>query len=76
MIQQTATFPMELFLLMGDNYIGNDQVGRVMHGKRKKLEMNLGKAGCRSLWKKFSNSLADVGVGREVIMYARRPFDE
>jgi len=76
MIQKTATFPMELFLLMGDNYIGNDKVGRVMHGKRKKLEMNLGKAGCSTLWKKFSNSLADVGVGREVILYARRPFDE
>jgi SAM-dependent methyltransferase len=76
MIQKTATFPMELFLLMGDNYIGNDKVGRVMHGKRKKLEMNLGKAGCSTLWQKFSNSLADVGVGREVILYARRPFDE
>ncbi len=75
-IRKTGTFPMELFLLMGDNYVGDDKVGRVMHGKRKKLEMNLRKAGCSTLWQKFYSSLADVEVGREVVMYARRPFDD
>ncbi len=75
-LHKTATFPMELFLLMGDNYVGNNPFGRIIHGKRKNLEMNLMKAGCGPLWKKFYNSLADVEVGREVVMYARRPFDE
>ncbi|MEC4671854.1 MAG: class I SAM-dependent methyltransferase [Nitrospirota bacterium] len=72
-IHKTATFPMELFLLMGDNYVGNDQLGRAMHGKRKKLELSLWRAGYDALWEKVYDGLADVGVGREVVMYARRP---
>lgn len=72
-LHETATFPMELFLLMGDNYIGNNQVGRAMHAKRKQLEMNMTKAGCSALWEKVYSSLAELKIGREVVLYARRP---
>lgn len=27
-IEITSTFPLELFLLMGDNYIGNNEIGK------------------------------------------------
>ncbi len=75
-LHETATFPMELFLLMGDNYIGNNQIGRTMHAKRKQLEMNMAKAGCSPLWEKVYASLAELKIGREVVLYARRPESE
>lgn len=75
-LHETATFPMELFLLMGDNYIGNNQIGRAMHAKRKQLEVNMLKAGCSALWEKVYASLAELKVGREVVLYARRPWSE
>ena len=40
-----ATFPIDMFLLMGDNYVGNDALGRQCHGKRVALERNLAAAG-------------------------------
>lgn len=75
-LHETATFPMELFLLMGENYIGNNHVGRAMHAKRKQLEMNMLKAGCSPLWEKVYASLAKLKIGREVVLYARRPWSE
>ena len=39
-VNTEATFPIDLFLMMGDNYVGNDEVGRACHGKRKTLEIN------------------------------------
>lgn len=44
-----ATFPIDLFLLMGDNYIDNDALGRACHLKRKKFEAALDAAGFSAL---------------------------
>ena len=43
MVHKTATFPMEFFLMMGDDYLDNDLVGRICHEKRMSFEMNLKK---------------------------------
>ncbi len=72
----TATFPMELFLLMGDNYVGNDEVGRRMHERRKRLEMALAKGGQSKLKNDIYANFAALGVGREAVVYARRTEDE
>lgn len=69
----TATFPMELFLLMGDNYIGNDEVGRAMHAKRKNLEMTLNRTQHSQLKQQLYSSLADLKMGREIVLYASKP---
>ena len=37
----TTDFPMELFLLMGEDYVGNDKVGSRCHQKRMKFELNI-----------------------------------
>lgn len=71
-IEKTATFPMELFLLMGDNYVGNDTVGRAMHARRKALEMNLTQGGRGDLKQAFYAGLASRGLGREIVAYAGR----
>jgi len=40
-VLRTTDFPMELFLLMGEDYIGNDEVGSKCHQKRMQFELSL-----------------------------------
>ena len=58
---------------MGDDYIGNDALGRLCHGKRKTFERNLHSAGLGSLKRELYRQLGKLGIGREVVAIARRP---
>jgi len=69
---QEATFPIDIFLLMGDNYVGNDMLGRQCHAKRKILEQNLAKAGLTDLKRRLSQAFASMNIGREVQVIGRR----
>lgn len=71
-IYKEATFPIDMFLLMGDNYIENDEQGRICHGKRKKFELNLANAGMSKIKQKLYQSMAECGLGREVVLFARK----
>ena len=71
-IFREATFPIDLFLLMGDNYVGNDALGRQCHGKRMALEKNLRAAGLTELNRKLYRAMADLAIGREIIIYGRK----
>lgn len=71
-IHQTCTFPIDLFLLIGDNYVGNDSVGRQCHERRKKFEHNLRTAGMNDLKQKLYESLAALNIGREIVMVAEK----
>jgi len=64
---RTTSFPMELFLLMGDDYVENDEVGSMCHQKRMNFELALPKNIRRKLYQK----LASLGLGRECIVYAK-----
>jgi ABC-type hemin transport system ATPase subunit len=57
---------------MGDNYVGNDRLGRECHGKRKILEQNLARAGLTGLKRRLYQALASLGIGREVVMVGRK----
>jgi SAM-dependent methyltransferase len=70
-VREDTTFPMELFLLMGEHYVGDDTVGRACHQKRMALEERLAAAGLNDLRRQASRALAAVGLGREAIVYAR-----
>lgn len=70
-----ATFPIDLFLLMGDNYVGNDPLGRQCHGKRKTLEQNLARAGLTGLKRQLYTALASLGIGREVVMVGQKVLE-
>jgi 2-polyprenyl-3-methyl-5-hydroxy-6-metoxy-1,4-benzoquinol methylase len=75
-VETFATFPMEFFLLMGENYIGNDAVGRRCHGLRKSLELNLRLSDHGRLKSALYSGFAESGIGREILMVARRePHD-
>ncbi len=69
-VHKEATFPIDMFLLMGDNYIGNDELGRKCHEKRKLFELNL--ANINGLGPQLRTSLAGIGIGREVVLVAMR----
>lgn len=70
-LSQEASFPIDLFLLMGENYVGDDAKGRQCHGRRMDFEKNLHKAGQSGLKRKLYQMLAEVGLGREINMLAR-----
>jgi SAM-dependent methyltransferase len=70
-IDSLATFPMEFFLLSGDNYVGNPVLGRACHGRRKQFEENLYREDVSTL-NAWYRSLAREGLGRECIVIGRR----
>lgn len=70
-VLEEGTFPMELFLLMGDNYIEDGSLGRKMHQKRKLFDMHLSKHNNR-LKRELYQSLIKLGIGREVVLYAQK----
>jgi hypothetical protein len=71
-VNTEATFPIDLFLLMGENYVGDDELGRRCHGKRKRLEINLEKAGLTDLKRSLYRSFAELGIGREIQVIGRK----
>jgi SAM-dependent methyltransferase len=70
-LHQESTFPIDLFLLMGDNYIGNDEEGRICHAKRMNFEKAMLRAGSGDILAKIYSAIADLNLGREVVIYAR-----
>lgn len=70
-VKSTSSFPIDFFLLMGDDYIGDDQIGKEAHRRRKNFEKHFQDARelelLDSLYKKFS----ELGLGREIVMFAR-----
>lgn len=71
--ERTTSFPMEAFLLMGDNYVGDAVLGRACHTKRKRFDLALENAGLRETRRAFYRALAETGIGREAVVIAVKP---
>lgn len=71
-MQVSSTFPIDMFLLMGENYIGDDVLGRQVHTMRMNFEKNLIDAGRSDLLHQLQASLSNLGLGREVVLIARK----
>ena len=69
-INSLATFPMEFFILNGNNYLNNEILGHKCHVVRKNFEMNLAKND-KNLLYNFLSFLAENKIGREFVMLAR-----
>jgi len=65
--ERLSDFPMELFLLMGDDYVGNPDVGAQCHKKRVQFDLALPAEFRRSIYK----ALASANVGRNCMVFAR-----
>jgi SAM-dependent methyltransferase len=68
-VLRDTTFPVEWFLLMGEDYVGDDAVGAGIHARRMTLEARLEEGGHR---RALHAHLAERGIGREAIVHARK----
>ncbi|WP_345852183.1 class I SAM-dependent methyltransferase [Shewanella algae] len=71
-IQKETSFPLDMFLLMGDNYVGNNTLGRECHHKRVRFETKLAAAGKNDLKRRLYQALAELDLGREICIYAQK----
>lgn len=69
--QILGSFPLEMFLLFGDNYVGNPALGRACHLKRVAFEKNMKEQGFHKPLQDFYKALAQVNLGRQILAYAR-----
>jgi SAM-dependent methyltransferase len=72
-VDVSTSFPIDQFLLMGDRYVGDDALGRAMHGRRMAFELALKAAGKNGLRRDLYRAQAELGIGREACVVARRP---
>ena len=66
-IHKSTDFPMEIFLLMGENYVDNPELGKVCHNKRKNFELSLTIEERERLY----TTLANHEIGRNIILYGK-----
>lgn len=67
-MHKTTDFPMELFILFGENYVDEPKRGSACHAKRQRFERALSPVERRV----FYESLARIGWGRNTILYAKK----
>lgn len=65
-------FPMELFVLMGDDYLGNEPLGRACHNRRKHFELMLEQSDNSELRRSLYEAFTKAGVGRLTTCIGRK----
>ena len=73
-IYKQSTFPLELFLLMGDDYLKSEKIGKNIHQKRMIMEKNLINDKNQDIKKNLYEKFAELGIGRTVILFAQKPI--
>lgn len=68
-----ASFPMELFLLMGEDYVGHPETGKRCHAMRMRFERTLFDHGHRDTLLDFYRALAHASLGRTCGLLVRKP---
>jgi 2-polyprenyl-3-methyl-5-hydroxy-6-metoxy-1,4-benzoquinol methylase len=71
--ERTTSFPMEAFLMMGENYTRDPALGRACHNKRKRFDLAFEAAGLKDTRREFYRALAKMGIGREAVVIATKP---
>ena len=71
-LDRVASFPLEMFLLMGDDYVGRPEVGSACHGRRMAFERALIDAGRIDELAGLYRALARSGIGRTCGILARK----
>lgn len=67
-LEMQGTWPMEWFAISGDNYFGNDTLGKICHEKRYKILSAMTFEQRQELGKSF----AKMGIGRDILIYAQK----
>lgn len=66
----TSSFPIDIFLLFGDQYVGNPNLGSSCHQKRMNFEKLMVKYGYEEKLKNLYHSFAELNLGRQITVYA------
>lgn len=66
----TSSFPIDIFLLFGDQYVGNPNLGSSCHQKRMNFEKLMVKYGKEEKLKNLYHSFAKLNLGRQISIYA------
>jgi SAM-dependent methyltransferase len=66
-----STFPLDMFLLFGDNYVQDRSLGKACHQRRVAFELNLRKLGKTAVLRDLYRSLATMQLGRTVVAFAQ-----
>ena len=69
-VERLSSFPMEAFLMMGDDYVADPVLGRACHAKRKSFDLAFEAAGLGDTRRRFYGALASAGLGREATIVA------
>jgi SAM-dependent methyltransferase len=72
MVDQTALYPLEMFLLQDLDYVENPSLGPVAHERRVMFEQNIKDAGMTDTLDHFYKTLAAGGYGRDVMVVCRK----
>ena len=67
----TSTFPIDIFPLMGDDYVTHPEIGRSVHLKQVMFEKVLKTTGNYDFKDKLYSSFAKLGIGRLILVYAK-----
>lgn len=65
-----SSFPLEMFLLMGEKYVGDAELGRQCHLRRVAFEANLRRQGKTLEMRAYYRALAKLNLGRQVVAFA------
>ena len=68
---QESSFPLELFLLLGFNYVGNSEIGSEVHQRRNNFERLMVSHGKKKELIDFYSALSKLNLGRQVTAYCR-----
>lgn len=69
-LHSEASFPLEMFMLMGEIYVGNGPLGKQCHNKRVKFEYLMRKHGKGEKLMRFYEALAELDLGRQTLVFA------
>ncbi len=72
-LDRTTDFPMELFLLMGEDYVSDPSQGKDVHRRRCRFEQAMRDAGQGDTLSSLYRQLATINLGRQAIVIARKP---
>jgi len=70
-VSTESSFPMELFMLMGENYVKQPNLGKICHLKRVQFEQNMRLLGKTKVLRNLYSALASIGLGRQVMVFAK-----
>lgn len=71
-IHKETTFPIDIFLMMGKNYVDDSDLGRECHQLRKQFEINLAKSADQKLSRNLYQAFSNADIGREIVIIAKK----